>query len=137
MNPIQINACIDKLVNDRIIQTQNDIIEQMVIDRINKRDNALIEQRVIDHIAIRDEERISKIRAANKKNYNAYRSRNVEKCKEVSRGYYQKNKLIKLALKEAIETQKYQELEAAVILRYQQSEANKKEEAELIISNNL
>ena len=67
MNPIDMNACIEKMVNDRILQSHNEIIEQMVNDRINKRDNALIDQRVTDQINIRDVERISKLKAANKK----------------------------------------------------------------------
>ena len=58
--------------------------------------NAILEKLVEERIQERDRERIAKVKASNIKNYMAYRARNLEKCKELQKGYYHKRKNRKL-----------------------------------------
>ena len=74
--------------------------------------NGMIEKLVEERIQERDHQRIAKVKASNIKNYKAYRARNLEKCKEIQRGYYYKRKNRKL--EEALAKSKNKNLEEAL-----------------------
>ena len=76
--------------------------------------NAILEKLVEERIQERDRERIAKVKASNIKNYMAYRARNLEKCKELQKGYYHKRKNRKLEEKALAKQKAFLEREGVV-----------------------
>ena len=76
--------------------------------------NAILEKLVEERIQERDRERIAKMKASNIKNYMAYRARNLEKCKELQKGYYHKRKNRKLEEKALAKQKAFIEREGVV-----------------------